>query len=237
MKKIITLIFAFVLFMGCAHVSYAQDQKEIDEKAIEELNDNVDEEMRIANEERKAAAEDTYVMISELIDGLPPRQQKHFMVAYSNYNLIETVKTVQKDVGTAVDKCGENNPDMKADLDARFKDWKADVEPSIKEARSNFDNMLLAQDYASKKEVKAIFNSVDLTREKTYDQIQKIPVTSPEACQYLLSKMDETQARMIQILQTTLVTFPKIFEGLDDTEQDSALEGASDDAKEREKVE
>ncbi len=213
-KRIISLLVLSCFVWSAPSVADEKDKVSVkeDKAAIEALNDDIDEQMKIARKERKESAEKTFGKVTGMMMSLEEHEQKHFFLAYTNYNLIETVKVVQGDVKKAINKCGENNPDMKGSLDARFKAWNKAVNPLIKEAEGNYKNMLVAQDYASKKELKDIFNSVDETREKTYDQIEKIPVTTPEACQYLINKMDETEESMLSILRSTLVSAPKILE-------------------------
>lgn len=224
MFRFFTLLAGLCLVFSALVPAQLHAEDVSDKEAIEALNEDIDEQMKIASEERKQAAEDTYDKVNDLMLELPKREQKHFFLAYTNYNLIETVKVVQKDVGTAIDKCGENNPDMKSDLRARFKEWNGALKPLIKDAEAQFKSMLAAQDYASKGEIKNIFDSVDNTRDKTYNQIEKIPVTTPEACQYLLSKMDETQENMTNILNSTLLNFPQVWESLElqEMKQDDA---------------
>jgi len=134
--------------------------------------------------------------LSELSKDLKTEENQHFRQIYSNYTLIGTVKGVRGDVQNAITACGENNPPMKADLNKRFGVWDAAVQPVLKEARGNLDNMILAQDYATKSEIDAILAQIDETRHHANNQIKKIPVTTPEACTYLLDKMDETQQTM-----------------------------------------
>lgn len=235
-------LFAFFCCLFLPGLAVAEDKAEkpkSEKETIEALNKDVEEQMKKATEERQEAAEATFDKMTTLMQTLEEREQQHFFLAYTNYNMIETVRVVQRDVGNAIDKCGENNPDMKEALETRFKEWNDAVDPLIKEAGGNLDNMLLAQDYASKETLDEIFSSIDETREKTNSQIEKIPVTTPEACQYLLSKMDETQTSMLNVLRATLVTFPQVFQQINDgrgedeaepqSEEDSADEEDSSD--------
>lgn len=239
MNKFLLALSAFLLIFAVAPHGFAEEEGN-DKAAIEALNSDVDEQMQKANEERRQSAEATYSKITKLVTDLPENEQQHFFMAYTNYNLIETVKVVQDDVGTAIDKCGENNPEMKEELKTRFKAWNTTISPLVKEAEGNFKNMLVAQDYASQGEIKDIFASIQDTREKTYNQIEKIPVTTPEACQYLLSKMDETQDSMTNILTSTLMTFPQVSDRLQqksEQKKDEAKSENSSEKKERSKYE
>ncbi len=149
-------------------------------------------------------AQQINIKMADLIGKLDENSMQHFMTMYTNYNIIETVKIVRDDVGTAIKACGKNNPAMKKELRARFTDWKKEINPIIKDANGNYKNMMIAQDYAKDSELKEIFDFIDTARTETSRQFKKIPVTSKEACTYLLNKMDETQPGMKKLLESTL---------------------------------
>ncbi|MCC6598069.1 MAG: hypothetical protein IT559_04710 [Alphaproteobacteria bacterium] len=159
-------------------------------------------------------------------------EKRHFGVLYGNYNLVKVVETVQKDVGLAANKCGDTNPDMKAALDKRYEEWNAAIKPVMGEAEGNINNMIYAQDYAKPKEIKKFFKFIDKTRADRDKEVEKIPVTSKEACEHLLKTMDSTQASMIQLLQATLISLPQIIQEQDAAEQKRQEEEAADKAKE-----
>jgi len=149
----------------------------------------------------------------EIMKGLDKDQQTHFMRAYTFYNIVGTVNLVERDVGKAIKACGEANPEMKDKLDARFANWRGEVDPIISEASAKVDNMIAVQDYADKTMVKTLFSQLDNMRIKIDKQIDKIPVSTPEACEYLHEKMDETQERMVTLLRGTLISTPEPDEG------------------------
>ena len=78
----------------------------------------------------------------------------------------------------------------------------------MSEAQGHLDNMVLVQTYAPAKDIRGVFKVMDDARDKAETEIKKIPVTTPEACQYLLDKMDETQENMVKILRLTLTSHP-----------------------------
>jgi hypothetical protein len=98
---------------------------------------------------------------------------------------------------------------MKDKLQARYNAWDQDVGAVIKEAGAQVDNMVAAQEYAKPAEIRKVFKALDARRTKTESQITKIPVTTPEACQFLHDKMDETQASLTNLLRSALITAPQ----------------------------
>ena len=161
------------------------------------------------DEKDQAARADILNKASEFAKDLDKAESRHFGVMYGNYNMISVVNTVRDHVEEAVDACGDENPDMKEALDTRFDEWEAAVDPVIEEAEANISNMVLAQEYAKPRELRGFFKDIDRARKDRNKAVKKTPVTSVEACESLLKKMDATQDNMVQLLQQTLVTLPQ----------------------------
>jgi len=190
-----------------------------------------DEDMEGISAEQAEASESVQERVSAFTDNLDNVSQKHFFALYGSYNLIQVVNEVQAQVSDAVNKCGEANPDMKEGLEARYKDWDGAIQPILDDANANVDNMVVAQDYAKPREIKKIFKFVDKKRNLKDKEIETYPVTSPEACEYLLKKMDDTQENLTQLLQSTLVSLPNALinsddeNGQDENDQDENDQG------------
>ncbi len=148
--------------------------------------------------------------VANLLKNLSQEEVTHFLVMYTNYNIYSMVKAVSEDVGVAVDACAENNKEMADDLNRRFDEWTGNVGGTMKEAYANLKNLSLAQTYIPQSEVEMIFDLVDKVRSVNSSRFEAIPVTTPEACEFMLSKMDETEDSMNRMLQATLVSYPNI---------------------------
>ncbi len=164
-------------------------------------------------------------------DGLDEPSLRHFNTIYGNYNMVRVVEAVRGSIDSAVRACGEANPDMKEQMDTRFDGWAAEVNPILKEADSNIDNLVLAQDYAQKKDFEKFFKLIDKTRDEAEKEVKKIPVTSPEACGYLLKNMDKTQAQMTELLRATLISLPQRMQAQDDDARAKAIEEEAEKAE------
>lgn len=154
----------------------------------------------------KKMAEKMYEDVKAFAEDLDDQSSRHFYIIYHNYNLTQAAEMVREDVSKAIKACGETNTDMKEELDSSFKAWDAELEPALKEAKANTKNMIVAQDYASKKEFDKLFKVIDETRELTNAQFNKVPVTRRDACESLLETMDETQENLLKLLRSTLTT-------------------------------
>jgi hypothetical protein len=210
-KSFVLPAFVFAAMMATQTSSFAADAvkteaaKEEIKKEEAKKEEAVDKEIEKYNK----ASEKAFETLKEISANLKEADAKHFYMIYNNYNLIGTVKVVQGDVKNAVKACGENNPDMKADMDARYKTWNGALQPVIKESEANVNNMILAQDYAESAKIKKAFKALDDARRINNEQMDKQPVTTAEACEYLGNKMSDTQENLVTLLRTTLVSFGK----------------------------
>ncbi|MDH5722859.1 MAG: hypothetical protein OEY94_06020 [Alphaproteobacteria bacterium] len=150
--------------------------------------------------------------IMNISAGLDQKEFAHFMVIYSSYAVVNMVMDVQTDVGTAVKACIENNPDMEDKVQARYDEWNKVVGKSLADAESNINNMGLAQDYIPQSELKELNAMVRATRNEAALRFEKTPVSTPEACEFMLTKMDDTQNTMVGLLGATIENFSKVLQ-------------------------
>lgn len=227
MRFILTFVLFFTFALNIPLLSaYAEEGDEtskvevIDESLSEEKQEDVaeatkeekDAQARARAEEMKAQSGSLRQLtddIQALTESLDPPSRAHFYMIYNNHNMISTVKRVRADVGNAVDKCSENNPEIEDRIRTRYNQWEEVVMEKLEEAQGNIDNMVIAQDYADEKKIRSIMKLADDLRIETMAKMERIPVTTLEACEYLLNKMDETQANMVSLLESALVSAPQ----------------------------
>lgn len=200
-SKIFFLLFA-ALVLALPAAAAEEESKPAEITAQEK------EKMQQAAAAHKKSVEDAHRKIEAMTKSLSDGERRHFQLAYFSYNMIQTVDMVRADVRNAVDSCGKNNPDKKEKLDKRLQAWNKNIDPVMKEADGHLNNMIIAQDYAKEKEFKSLFSALDTAREKSMSQIERIPVSTPEACDYLYEKLDETEERLTALLRNTLVSPP-----------------------------
>ncbi len=140
-----------------------------------------------------------------LIAPLADKDKENFFILRNKYSVIRTIGVVKRDVGTAVKSCGDENPDIKGTMDARFTQWKNAVDPIIKTANRTLDETIKAQTLVDEKKFRNVLKLNDTAFEFSEKQIQKQPITTKEACQGLLDSMDRTEDQMITLLQQTLL--------------------------------
>ncbi|MCK5374479.1 MAG: hypothetical protein KAJ40_04280 [Alphaproteobacteria bacterium] len=181
---------------------YAQDKQTAKEEKSEAENK--------ADVLARAQADALKGQMRSVMQSLDQGELTHFNIIQTNYTIYSLVKAVRDDVNWAVDACVENNPDMKTQLQARWDKWDKSVSENMKEAMSNINAMSMAQDYVSQDKLKRIFSLIDKTRAVNSSRFEKIPVTTPEACEFMISKMSETEDNMNMMLVSTLNSYPSV---------------------------
>lgn len=232
----IFFLFSAFIFIFSTNPVYAEDvaaeaeggreaagQVEQEEpQAEEEAAETADDQTRIVTPEEKVnpGLKKLNDMLAEITKPLDSNNRRHFFMLYNNHNMISTVKHVRSKVDEGIEACGQENPDMKEALETRFGEWKTAVNEKLDEAEAQRDNMIEAQDYVKKSRIRNALEQADKLRKETNDSMGTTPVTTKEACEYLLNKMDETQNTMLSLLRTTLVTLPQAIQNLPVTEED-----------------
>lgn len=180
-------LFAIATFMFfVATTAHAEDKKEVPEFEETPITKWIDAE-------------------NKLLDTLPKENQKVFFVMRNKHSVIRSVKVVSRDVGNAVKACGKENPDYKKEIAGRFKEWQEAVNPILKEAEKFLKEEL--------KEQKAFYTSdykhVMKLNDKAYDfsekKVTKRPVTTLDACERLYKSMDNTEDKLVTLLQDILL--------------------------------
>lgn len=185
-----------------------------------------------ANAEEDKIQETVQEKVKTFTADFAKEDRDHFMAIYANYNLISVVEMVRKDVENAIEKCADENPDMEDALEQRYKDWDNAIDPIMEEAEANLENMIKVQNYTEEDDIDDLFEFLDKTREEKTKQIDKRPITSPEACEHLRTTMDKTQENLTRLLRSTLVTLPRDVETIREKEASEAQPENSEETSE-----
>ena len=199
--RVFTVLMSCFLLFGFVQDSHAQDAAAVEGVQTEDAPD-----LSLATAQKKALSS----KVKDVMHSLEKDELHHFMVIYANYSVYNMVSTVRGDVQKAADACAKNNPDMAEEITSRFSKWDETIGGGLKDARTNIDNLSLAQNYLPKADFEMLFSLVDSTRSATTSSFERIPVTTPEACTYMLSKMDETESSMKGALDQTLISYPNL---------------------------
>lgn len=162
------------------------------------------------SDEAKQKSDELRQAFASKLGELDKEEITHYMALYGTYNIHSMVKSVRNDIKDAVDGCVENNPDMEEELNGRFQEWDDNIGGTLEESYANMESLALAQNYMTQNEVQTMFKNIDETRDINSSRFETVPVTTPEACEFMLSKMDETEDHMDAVLRATLRSYPNL---------------------------
>jgi len=140
-----------------------------------------------------------------MIDPLSNADKESIFILRGKHSIIRTIGVVERDVGNAVKACGKANPDMKATMEDRFKQWKDAVDPIVDTAQKNLKGEIEKQNIVNADQFRKVLKLNDEAFDYGDKRTVKNPVSSPEACKLLLDSMDSTEDQMVSLLQETLL--------------------------------
>lgn len=165
-------------------------------------------------EEDKAQLEPTKPKVGEklialeeytagLLKGLKPQQAQYIFQLRQEFGVIRSIQVVQKDIGKAVESCGNEHEDLKAPIMARYESWKAAVAPKLNAADNALKKAIGRQSFRPTVRVSMLLDHVEAAFEERDAQLEKVPVTTKDACQILQDSMDNTQENLLNLLDET----------------------------------
>jgi iron-sulfur cluster repair protein YtfE (RIC family) len=142
---------------------------------------------------------------NKMVDSLPKGNQKVFFVMRNKHSVIRSIRVVHGDIKKAVTACGKENKDLKKPMADRLKDWEEVVFPILKDAEKFLKQELKEQEAFHISDYQHVMKLNDKAYEYSDSKIEKTPVTTPEACDKLLASMDQTEDKLIRLMQEILL--------------------------------
>ena len=118
---------------------------------------------------------------------------------------MRSIEIVRRDIQNAVKACGKANPDLKKEMNKRYKSWEKAVMPILKTSQKFLETELKEQDAFHISDYRHVMKLNDKAYEYSESKIEKTPVTTVEACEGLLASMDRTEDKLIGLLQEILL--------------------------------
>ncbi len=140
-----------------------------------------------------------------MIETLPEQNQEVFFVMRNKYNVIRSVRMVERDIKNAVQSCAKENNEIKTEINTRFNEWQNAINPILKEASNFLDQELKQQEAFHVSDFKMVSKLNDKAFDFSEDQIRKKPVSSLKSCQSLMKSMNKTENQLVDLLQTILI--------------------------------
>jgi len=201
------LIFTFLIIsLGAMQPVFAEEEAQ-DTVPKEEVKKLTEENKKKVEDEIKKETPITEWVSSEnaLLDRLLEQNKQTFFVLRTKHSTIRAIETVRRDIGNAVEACSKENPDLKEEINKRFGDWKASVNPILDDAKKYLDQELQEQQAFHRTDYDHIIKLNDKAYDFSDRQIKKTPVTEKKACEKLIRSMDRTEDNLISLLQDILI--------------------------------
>ncbi|MFN3826662.1 MAG: hypothetical protein ACK4NR_03450 [Micavibrio sp.] len=124
------------------------------------------------------------------------------------FGIIRSVKATDEIVGKTVKRCGKDNPDMKADMNAAYDTWKSNVTKVLDVKEKSLKAAINDGRFSKPKDVQSFLDTIDKAAQFAQDRMdaEKKIISTPSSCEGLKLKMDETYTQISELL--TAVDFP-----------------------------
>ena len=140
---------------------------------------------------------------ASLLKGLEQHQAQYIYKIRQEFGVIRSVQVIRSDIEKAVKSCGEENPDMKENISTRFNDWNDEILPKLAVADVALKDAIQRQSFRPTVRVTILLDHVQAAFEERDSKINKIPVTTLEACENLMQSLDDTEERLKELMDQT----------------------------------
>lgn len=133
---------------------------------------------------------------AEIAETFSPVEKENLGVISDGFGIMHAVQLTNKSVFTTIDLCGKRNPEMKADLDAAYKEWYGGLGPHLQAREKDMKAAINDGRFSKPKDVTDFLDLLDKLAKHNYDRMEKQPLTTPSACERLVKTMDRTGEKL-----------------------------------------
>lgn len=160
---------------------------------------------RAADEEKQAKEiVELKAFTDQITKNMSANELLQFRAIEQTYRTIRAVEDVDGAIASAVKSCGREHPDLKSQLNDDLMSWRAQLRPTMKDARSKLDQMVLYQSYDSPGNVRSYLKLFDRAAVAGAENIKPVPITQREECLKLEKSMNESEPKLKALLVDTL---------------------------------
>ncbi|MBL8639728.1 MAG: hypothetical protein JNK24_05160 [Alphaproteobacteria bacterium] len=162
-------------------------------------------QVRAADEEKQAKEiVELKTFTDQITKNMNANELLQFRAIEQTYRTIRAVEDVDGAIASAVKSCGREHPDLKSQLNDDLMSWRAQLRPTMKDARSKLDQMVLYQSYDSPGNVRSYLKLFDRAAVAGAENIKPVPITQREECLKLEKSMNESEPKLKALLIDTL---------------------------------
>lgn len=196
---ILTVVFLAAFFAWPGAMEVHAEEKDKPAAAAEAENEKPADDP--AAKVRSDYGEKIKVATQELGETFNDQQNINMGRIRTNFGIIRAIGIMKHDIGDAVKKCGDANKDMEDSLTKRFAAWANTVAPLLKEDEESLEDSIKKSAFPDEKKVHDYLDLIDEAAQAGDKALgDKSVVTTPEACQYLLASMDQSEPMVTTLL-------------------------------------
>lgn len=139
-----------------------------------------------------------------LMEKLDDNQVRQLAAIRESHGTIKAVENVQASVRNAIQSCSAKNPEIKDQLNSRHDNWRRALRPTMKQAQSKLEKMILLQSFAKPSEVRSYLKLFDDAIAESNSRFKAVPITDKAECEKLVKSMDKTEEDLIRLITKNL---------------------------------
>jgi len=142
----------------------------------------------------------------EIAKTFTPVEIENLNVIKDAFGIIRAVQVTGKNVDTAVKKCGKDNPEMKAEMDAEYALWKGSIGTMLSDKEKIMKMSINDGRFSKPKEVTSFLSLLDKVAQYADDKMEKQILSTPSSCESLKKSMGKTSSKLEEMLSQ--LSFP-----------------------------
>ena len=194
-----------LLFVFASFSVIAQESEPAEQEAAEVTKEELAEEdkQRLINMQAGPKLRELEVYTASLLNGLEKYQAQYIYKIRQEFGVIRSVQVVKSDIGDAVKSCKEENPSIEEKITSRFESWNSEIISKLASADAALKEAIQRQSFRPTVRVNMLLDHVQAAFEERDSQLQKVPVTTLEACENLLKSLDNTEESLKTLIDET----------------------------------
>lgn len=139
-----------------------------------------------------------------LMEGMDENQLRQLAAIRESHGTIKAVENVQASVKSATASCASKNPEIKDQINSRYDNWRRALRPTMKQAQTKLEKMILLQSFGKPSEVRSYLKMFDDAIAESNARIKSVPISEKAECEKLIASMDKTEEDLIRLITRNL---------------------------------
>lgn len=118
----------------------------------------------------------------------------------NNFEIINSIDYALEKVGQAVKLCADKNPELKDDIKKEHASFDGAIDESLKKQQETLKQAVSTKNFEKPGKVQDYFDTIDKAAKFADVQLEKVVVTTPEACKALAGSMADNKKIMLDHL-------------------------------------